>query len=174
MKKTSLKLTTNSHLKMLSSCLIFSALYLGIFFYVGINEASVKILLPVIIIMTVLPTACIHYSYYIISKRIIYVIDESGITKKAADKDIRYEKNDFKKIVFRMNRRRIMYGYSLIGLCNYYYCEITLFDGTEILITSLFSTKLEEIFKEYYSDIPQEPESFFYPIILQTSYRYKN
>lgn len=56
-------------------------------------------------------------------------------------------------------------GYKSFPFSGYYYARIKIKDGSEIILTSLFSSELDSLLEHYFPNVPKVYGKTFYPIL---------
>ncbi len=113
-----------------------------------------------------IPTLFIHFKYSVISNNIIFKIDYSGITKIENGEKIFYENSKIEEIVIYGTANRILdSGYREFVFENYFYAEIKLIENDPLIITCLFSSKIDKILSIYFNDKKVKKVKLFYPLI---------
>ena len=163
-----LKITLWNQLKLLSSLLVLTILYIGLLLYVEIPFEKREILifsLPYLILFFI-PVAIIHLNYYIKSKGIIYKIDATGITKIVKNKEEFIPISDIKEITFFMTPNRLLDSATRsFPFEDYYYVEITATDKKVLFISSFFSTQIDKILEVYFKELNIKKLKTIYPLI---------
>ncbi len=147
--------------------IITSITSLAMFTFLEINTKKSLLIIEIpFFVIFILPSVYMHLNYYFQGNDIEYELDNQRI-KIIKDKvEIIYTKDAFKEIKLYMSGTRLA-GMSLRNFPfeNYYYAKIVIEDNTEIIITCLFSQKIDKILESYYSEVPTLKIKDFYPII---------
>ena len=162
------KITYWNQLKLLSSLLVLTILYIGLLLYVEMPFEKREILifsLPYLILFFI-PVAIIHLNYYINSKGIIYKIDETGITKIVKNEEEFIPITNIKEITFFMTPNRILDSATRsFPFEDYYYAEIITTDKKVIFISCFFSTKIDKILEVNFKELNIKKLKTIYPFI---------
>lgn len=162
--KLSQKISTQ--ISLLATQIIIVVIILYIFYAANFDgKIFVYVIIPMFIVL-VLPTAYIHYDYYNHGRNYNYDINDKGIIQFKKDKSVKYDRANFKEIKLYMS------GTRLIGSVvknfpfeDYYYAKIITFEGEEIIISCLFSKKIDKLLLSLYSEVPLTKMKCFYPLI---------
>lgn len=139
---------------------IFSIVICFFNFYKNFN--SLIIILVFYLLFYLLPTIYIYLNYYKNSKNIKFKIDKFGITKNG----ILYKVENIKEIKFYMTSNKIKNsGLTYFSFECFYFAEINLLSSEKIIITNLFSSKIDDMLKYYFKDTPTTKVRTFYPIV---------
>ena len=161
-----LELTFFKHVK---ASLFLIIIFLGISFivyYVGFNaKFFFYIMIPLFVIL-ILPTLYVHLNYYNEGKHCIYELNKDGIKVIKDDSVTVFYKENFKAIEVYMSGTRLA-GLTIRNFPfeDYYYAKIIMNDNNKIIISCLFSNKIDTILPSFYSDIPIVKIKDFYPLI---------
>jgi hypothetical protein len=129
------------------------------------SSVFIYVIIPMFIVL-VLPTAYIHYDYYIHGRNYSYEINDRGIIQFKNDKFVTFDRANFKEIKLYMSGTRLIgSGVKNFPFEDYYYAKITTIEGDEILISCLFSKKIDELLVSLYSEVPVTKNKYFYPLI---------
>jgi hypothetical protein len=162
-----LELTLFKHLK--------AAFYLIIYFIIGcflvfyfINSDApngLYIVIPAFMIL-ILPTFYLHLNYYNKCKECVFELNKNEIKVLKKGETLVFYQENFKSIEFYMSGTRLA-GLAIRNLPfeDYYYAKIIMNDNSEIIITSLFSHKIDEILSSFYKKTQLIKIKDFYPII---------
>ncbi|AYN03974.1 hypothetical protein [Flavobacterium sp. 140616W15] len=161
-----LELTFLKHVKASLLLIMIFLVIIFIIYYIGLNaKNSLYIILPMFILL-ILPTLYVHLNYYNEGKGFVYELNKDEIKVINDNGVIIFHKENFKKIEIYMS------GTRLAGLVirnfpfeDYYYAKIIMNDGKEIIISCLFSKKIDKILPSLYGEIPLVKIKDFYPII---------
>lgn len=114
----------------------------------------------------VIPVVIIHSNYYLHDKGNIYEFTKLGITKKKHQITQYIEISNILEIEFFMTGYKLnVTGYKSLPFADYYYARIKLKDNSELILTCLFSSDLENIFNNYFPNIRIVKNNTFYPFI---------
>jgi hypothetical protein len=161
-----LQLTFLKHIKALSILLIILIVSSSILLYLGLNIRSIIYILIPFTIVLILPTIYIHLNYYTIGRRHIYELKEDGIIVTENEKSVIYSRENFKTLDFYMSGTRFA-GLALRNFPfeDYYYAKIIMNNEQEIIISCLFSKKIDKILTSLYKEVPVNKIKDFYPTI---------
>ncbi|WP_182650858.1 hypothetical protein [Flavobacterium sp. SOK18b] len=163
-----LKITFWNQLKLLSSLLVVTFLYIGLLIYAEIPLEKREILifsLPYLILFFI-PIAIIHLNHYIKSKGIIYKIDETGITKIVKNEEEFIPTTNIKEITFFMTPNRFVDSATRsFPFEDYYYAEIITTEKKVIFISSFFSTKIDKVLEVNFKELNIKKLKTIYPLI---------
>lgn len=162
-----LELTFYKHLKASFILIIIFLAIIFIAYYVGFNDVnSYKIIIPLIVIC-ILPTLCVHFNHYNVSKNHAYELNKDEIKVIKDNIKVVFRKEDFKEIKIYMSGTR-MAGSALRNFPfeSYYYTKIVMHDKHEIIISCLFSNNIDTILTSLYNEIPVIKIKSFYPLIV--------
>ncbi|MEN2414037.1 hypothetical protein [Flavobacterium mesophilum] len=161
-----LKINFFSQLKMLTDFIVMSVICsIAI---LGIVEACEPNVVPFFLIpyslLFFFPPIILHLNYFEKNKNIIFEIRKNEIVKIKNKEILEVRNNDIKEIVFFTSFTRNT-GTSRLTYSSYYYAKIELLDGNYFVITSLVSSKIDEMLKENMNDVKIKTEKVFYPMI---------
>lgn len=163
-----LELTFFKHVKMLLTLIIVSLLF-SVFILYFYDSFSLKTLVCIQIpffLIYVFPVLYIHCNYYKFSKGIVYEISKLGLTVKTKNGNKEININQIKEIIIFMTTNRIKNsGYSEFPFDCYYYAKIRFNDNEELIISSLFSHKLDKILESNLDMVKITKIKVFYPTI---------
>ncbi|WP_286920673.1 hypothetical protein [Flavobacterium sp. UBA4197] len=163
-----LSLTLFKHLKMLIILIFTSVVFLGLalYFYDDFSNKTLVYLLILFFVLFMLPVLYLHYNYYENSKGVTYEIEKSGLIIKKNNIKREIKIDSINEIVFFMTANRLQKsGYSQFAFENYHYAKIILKDDEQIIITCLFSDKIEAILESNFKAIKITKIKTFYPVI---------
>lgn len=155
---------------MLLDLFLFSVIYLLLIIYF-LDALSIKtqlIFIGIYSLIFILPTIIIHYNYYRFSSGRMYTFELDYIKIDFGNDVLILSKKDIKEINFYMTPNRIKKS----GLINfpferYYYGEIKTAKQGSVIITCLFSSKIDDILIETYKDILISKSERFFPYIYK-------
>lgn len=161
-----LQLTFLKHIKALSILLIILLISSLILFYLRLNIRSILYIYISFTIVLILPTIYIHLNYYSFGKGHIYELKEDGITVTDNGNFFVFSKENFTTIEFYMSGTKFA-GLSLRNFPfeDYYYAKIIMNNKQEIIISCLFSKKIDKILTSLYNEVPVIKIKDFYPTI---------
>ncbi|MNS23518.1 hypothetical protein D3C72_553350 [compost metagenome] len=152
---------------MLTDLFLYTLIW-GIFVYYFLEPLGHTVIFVVLVFLFVyaVPVIIIHINYYKNDKETTYEFTNTGFIQKQK-KDNRYiEISEVIQIDILMTTSRYnQSGYKSFPFSGYYYARIKTKDGSEITLTSLFSTKLDIILKKHFYNVPITYDKTFYPII---------
>jgi hypothetical protein len=162
---------TNSLLnnfRMLSNVVFITVLivvFIAYFFDISDQSVLLELVLPLTLVFTA-PTLVLHYNHYLNSKGGVFELTKSGIIKKEKMEVMSYSVNDIREITFYMTRNRETNSATReLAFEDYHYGKIIMTNGESIIITCLFSHKLDKILPEMYPDVKVSKIRRFYTFI---------
>lgn len=161
-----LKQKISTQISLLATQIIIAGVILYIFYASNFDSnIFIYVIIPLFIVL-VLPTAYIHYNYYKYGRNYSYELNERGIVQSKNSKSVTFDRGNFKEIKLYMSGTRLI-GSAIKNFPfeDYYYAKITTMEGEEILITCLFSKKIDELLVSHYSEVPLTKKKYFYPLI---------
>ena len=161
-----LKQKISTQVSLLATQIIIVGIIFFIFYAANFdNKIFAYVIIPMLIVL-VLPTAYIHYDYYSHGRNYSYEINDRGIIQFKKDKVVAFDRANFKEIKLYMSGTRLI-GSAVKNFPfeDYYYAKITTIEGEEILISCLFSKKIDELLASLYSEVPVTKNKYFYPLI---------
>ncbi|MCM0665642.1 hypothetical protein [Flavobacterium tyrosinilyticum] len=115
-------------------------------------------------LMFFFPVVILHLNYLKENQGVVFEINKNEIIKKSKDVISKYYTQDVEKIVIYSGGTRNR-GYGGLAHSSYYYAKIKFLDGSDFIITSLCSNKIDKILSENFEDVDMKVEREFYPII---------
>jgi hypothetical protein len=160
-----LKMSFFSHLKMLTDLIVMSIVCFAIILCMPGNDFKLMFYFFVAyFIMFFLPTMVLHFNYLFVNYGVVFEISKDEIVKRTKDTVLKYTVFDIDEIIIYTGGTR---GTVSVGLAhsNYYYAKIAFLDGSNFIITSLYSYKIDKILQENFGNVKISIEKVFYPMI---------
>ena len=161
-----LRMSFWNQLKMLMGLIIMSLLCFLLIYFMQKSfdfKLTFYLLIPYFL-MFLFPVIVIHLNYLIKNQGIIFEISKDEILKKDKTNISKYCAQDIEEIIICTSGSRNR-GNGGLAHSDYYYAKIELLDNSSLIITSLYSSKIDKILKENFKDVKMRTENVFYPII---------
>lgn len=161
-----LKINLSNQLKMLPDLIFVSSIYFFIiyFCYESLVFKFLFLLSIPYFLIYFLPVLFLHLNYLNENKGVVYVIDNNFIFRKKDRTNIKYKIDYVSEIVIYKNGARET-KVGVLAHKEYFYAKIKFLDGTNFIITSLCSNKIDKILEKNFKDVKITIEKVFYPMI---------
>lgn len=155
------------HFRMLSKLIIYILIcsFFVIYFFNSLGK-GILILCLFFVFLYVIPVLVIHYNYYLNDKDKVYEITEFGIKQKNKNGIQFIEISKIQEIEFFMTANKLNEtGFQSLPFVDYYYASIKVKNESEIVLSCLLSSELENILIQYLPNISIKKAKKFYPLI---------
>ena len=161
-----LRMTFFGHIR---ASLFIIIMFLGLIFltyYIHSNTGKSFLIFAALFLILIFPTLYLHLNYYNAGKNYEYDLNENSITVIKDNAKMVFYKQNFKTIEFHMSGTRMAgVGVRNFPFENYYYAKIVMNNDDEIIISCLFSKKIDQILTSLYNDVPIINVKEFYPLV---------
>lgn len=162
-----IKVTFFNQLKMLIDLIVMSILFLILLFLINVTELKLEYFILIsYLVFFFFPVLLLHINYLKENLDNVFILESNIIINKNSLETLKYSSEEIREIVFFMNGSRGTVNGTL-AFSNYYYAKIELLDGSNFIITSLCSNKIDKILKDNFKNIEIRTEKVFYPMINQ-------
>lgn len=155
-----------NQLKMLSDLIIVSSIFFILIYFTSdsLDSKLIVYLIVPYVFISFSPVLILHFNYLNENTGIVFEINKNLILKKKGVEILKYNVENISEIIFYMNGAKDT-GYGALPYKNYFYAKIKLADESFFIITSLYSSKIDEILKENFKDVKITTNKVFYPMI---------
>lgn len=160
-----LTVTFGNHLRKLWINIVFILLFL---FVMSVSNWDVYAFLggTLFLLLIIFPNIYIHFDYYSYCKDLELELKEEELILTFQDVSHRFSIQDIEKVVIHQNGTRLSRIISSFAFESYFYCEVLLKNRQKLILPCLFSSHLDTLLKDAYSNLIFEDVTTFYPNIL--------
>lgn len=162
-----MKLKNNflNQFKMLLDLIVMSIIYFFIIYYLPCHDFKlIFFLLIPYFIFFFFPVLFLHLNYLNQDSQPVFINEGCLMVQKNKNEFLKYNSGQILDIKLYINGSKGTVN-GVLAFSNYYYAKINLWDGSSLIITSLYSSKIDRILKENFKDVKIKTEKVFYPII---------